>query len=300
VLRGSDRVRVGVSIRLVRDLPSPVENGKYWVASIDRTFSDTLGWSTSSGGTPGATPPGETEVAIYDSVTGKCTFDTTVVLQGLSVTSSFSNAIDQSTYSLRVDRSGITLNGGTFNGSNQVRCDGTFSMGSGAHITNTRDATIDLYGPSYFYDGFESPLGVYVVHGSDASCVGTAYFGNVRIDGVASTIDGTCYVDQGLYLSSGTLSAGARAEIHCHGDLICADNFGSWGGSNNAMLLMDGTKTQDIWTSNGAIIPGLTIDKTSEPLVSVWGSNSIQIAGDLLLYDGTVNTHGRHIIVGQA
>jgi len=102
-----------------------------------------------------------------------------------------------------------------------------------------------------------------------------------------------------LHLLGGLIHTPDSSKISVYGDLVCDPNFGSWTSDNDATISMDSTRSQKIIT--GGILPTLVINKTSTlNQAKVFGSvDTLYINGDLIITDGTLNSNGHDIMVGN-
>ena len=91
---------------------------RFWVGGAGN-WNDTANWSTTSGGTGGASIPTSSELAIFDSNSG---MGVTAIdaaggnVSGVSILSGYGGVIDQGANSLTVGSSGFVMAGGTFTG----------------------------------------------------------------------------------------------------------------------------------------------------------------------------------------
>lgn len=277
---------------------------RYWISVTPKNFYDTAGWSLTTGGPGGASVPLVDNVAIFDKPgSGLCTFDSTVVVGGFRLSPTFDGTVLQNGKSLWIGPySNASFNGGRFDASGRIQSSGTFWAGSGC-LFNMFDSTVVLEDLSWFNAGFVARSGEFVLRGSDMSCVDAGpIFNALRItdqSGFPATIDGTCRVDGALYLDSGNFSDGSNTDFHVSGDIVCSPGFGTWTPANNMTIIMDGDRTQSVVCTPSAVIPSLTIDKTSSAPVYCTGPGPMFVAGDFILSDGTVSLVGVDLRVGR-
>ncbi len=94
---------------------------RYWVSSTSSNWNNTANWSTTSGGSGGASVPTSADYAYFNGASGKngdCSVDAAVDLSGFSM-SGYTGTITNTSYD-------VTINGGNF-----TQSTGTFNMGSG-------------------------------------------------------------------------------------------------------------------------------------------------------------------------
>ncbi len=92
---------------------------RYWIATSAGNWSNTANWSTTSGGSGGASVPGTTDRAIFDAnSTGTCNLTADVSVQALLMSN---GTINTSTHLLTISGSiGSVLSGGTITGSSTL------------------------------------------------------------------------------------------------------------------------------------------------------------------------------------
>ena len=90
---------------------------RYWRATSNSNWNNTANWSTSSGGTGGASVPSSSDYVIFDvNSTGTCTLDISVTVAQMKMTA---GTLNTSTYNFTVSgASSCTFSGGTINGNN--------------------------------------------------------------------------------------------------------------------------------------------------------------------------------------
>jgi hypothetical protein len=114
---------------------------RFWIAGSTGDWNNTANWSTSSGGSGGASVPGSSDLAKFDgNGTGNCTINATVNVAGIDIGSGYSGTISQGSYVVTVGSSHFNVAGGTFTGGS-VKIDingGNFTL-SGGTFTSTAD-----------------------------------------------------------------------------------------------------------------------------------------------------------------
>jgi hypothetical protein len=123
---------------------------KYWISSTGSVFDSTENWSLSSGGFPGASIPGPSDMAIFDaSGQGACLFNIPVSLEGLRVTADYSGVLLQQQYPITIGTSDASFDGGIFSGSfAPITIYSALYIGS-TNFINT-SGLMTLYGPFQF------------------------------------------------------------------------------------------------------------------------------------------------------
>ncbi|MGB0526013.1 MAG: hypothetical protein ACPGJS_23735, partial [Flammeovirgaceae bacterium] len=90
---------------------------RYWVAAANGNWNDTNNWSTTSGGTSGASVPGTSDIAYFDAnSTFDCTIDAVVNIAGMSIQLGYTGTIDQGAFSITVGNNDFQIADGTFTG----------------------------------------------------------------------------------------------------------------------------------------------------------------------------------------
>lgn len=96
---------------------------RYWISDVAANWNDTANWSTSSGGSGGASVPGSSDVAIFDAQgTGNCRLNAAIDVAGISFagyTATLDGASDDLDHT--VGTTGVVYSSGT----------PTFSLGDG-------------------------------------------------------------------------------------------------------------------------------------------------------------------------
>jgi hypothetical protein len=114
---------------------------RFWIAGSTGDWNNTANWSTTSGGSSGASVPGSGDVAKFDgNGTGNCTINATVNVAGIDMGSGYSGTISQGSYVVTVGSSHFNIAGGTFTGGS-LKIDingGNFTL-SGGTFTSTSD-----------------------------------------------------------------------------------------------------------------------------------------------------------------
>lgn len=130
---------------------------RYWVSSDASGFSSS-NWSNESGGSSGASVPGEFDNVYFDgNGVGDCVFDTSVEVQNFNLQATYPGLIDQGINSLTIYNA--TFSGGRFlGGSGPIYINGTFSL-LGTDFTSTGNilyvsGDYSCLSASYFYHNY--------------------------------------------------------------------------------------------------------------------------------------------------
>lgn len=260
---------------------------KYWVSPSDSSWSGTLNWSYTSGGSGGIPVPDSTDSAYFDSSgAGSCYLSSQTDVSSI-IFNGYNGALIQNGY-------GLNLISGSFT-------DGTFIGGDGADIRVSEDLLIDhceftSTDQTLSCDGFFTLSGNFyhnngIVSLDNSGCILYALdttFSVLQIN-TNTNISDLFYV-KNLILKSGR--AESDSTIHILDNLYGKSTYNS---SSNLSLQFDGTIKQHIYNDSGCILPSLIINKTNEEVLC-HGDNMI-IFSELNIQDGTFNTNGLDLTV---
>jgi hypothetical protein len=280
---------------------------KYWVAAINSNFNSSINWSSSTGGSPGASVPDSSDTAYFDGAgLGSCSLDTTVNVEGIRVTSGYTGVISQAGNPIIIGISDASFEGGYFKGdsspfSSLITIYGSLYVGATADFTNT-------FGLMTVYKDFQ--LDSLVAHNRGiframtTSSIGDSkgnHFHDLTIDNDSTPagyrhIDSSAFIENKLTLSGGYLQHSQDGTLNAWGDIYCNQNFGKWS-DDDLQINMNSSGAQNIFTTGG-ILPQLYVDKTTENQVKLFGVSPLYINGNLVIHDGTVNTNGLSLQVG--
>jgi len=112
---------------------------RYWIASSAGNWNDTANWSTTSGGSGGASVPGSSDTAYFDgNGTGDCTVNVNINVTGINLVKEYTGTFDGSSYDVTIGTGGFDWDigytgnpaGGTLDlGSGDWTCSGNFGWG---------------------------------------------------------------------------------------------------------------------------------------------------------------------------
>jgi hypothetical protein len=163
-----------LALLLVGSLGGIQAADRFWVASGPGDFSNSASWSATSGGTGGATVPGASDRARFNSLRlGDCTLSTPISVGGILIEAGYSGTISQiAGQTLAVGSQGFSQAAGTWLGNDaSFTVSGAFTL-SGGSITCTS--------------------GVLAINGNFAHTLGGSFvpnYGTVSLTGAAATID---------------------------------------------------------------------------------------------------------------
>jgi hypothetical protein len=149
------------------------------------------------------------------------------------------------------------------------------------------DTTVNIYS---LKEGADYPGSLiqtyYPVLTGDASFLGGNFIGT----------DVPVTVHRNLTVSGGFHWLGTDNIIYALGDVYC--NAGFFPESNSVLFFM-GLNSQGLH-SNGGTLPNVYVDKSTSNQIRAYGDYPIYLNGDFYIFDGTFNTHGHDIIVGNS
>jgi len=134
---------------------------RYWIASSAGNWNDTANWSTTSGGSGGASVPGSADTAYFDgSGTGDCTVNANVNVTGINLVKAYTGTFDGGTYDFTIGTGGFDWDigntaaaGGTIDlGSGDWTCSGDFGWGRLTDQLVDTGHTLTLTGTSKTFD----------------------------------------------------------------------------------------------------------------------------------------------------
>lgn len=268
---------------------------RYWIVTATTSWKNKNNWSATSGGTGGATVPGSSDTAYFDSNgNGNCNIDSLVNVKRFEVQSTYTSTISQNANTITVGSGGMSMNGGTFTGgsstitsagvviagtaftstSGTLNSTGNFTISSGSFTHNngkvslnaTLTLTVSNTGGSTFYDLTMAPTST----------------ATITVTSTTSTTVSNTYTHGGtalLVLNGGTLNV--------TGNMTVTNNTG--GGGGTALIKFNGTGTQTFTgTSTNGIgsLPSIEINKSSGTLNL---ASIITVLGNWTYTAGTVN-----------
>ena len=241
---------------------------RYWVASAFSNWNNTQNWSTTSGGSAGASVPGSGDVAIFDNnSTVSCTIDATVNVSSITVNSGYTGAIAQGSNAITVSGA-ATFSSGTFTGGTaNVTVSGVFTL-AGTAFTST-SGILELRSNAAFSSGsFAHNNGTVRFNGSGSvSITGTSpslytleFVGNACTYTLSSV--GSIAVVNSLNLTGSLFYTLLTGSISVTGDINSSNTATGCGG--DATVSIVGTGTENFSGSSvagGGDLPQLVINK---------------------------------------
>jgi len=287
---------IGLALALLAGLaPRAEAANRYWIATSGANWNNTANWSATSGGTGGASVPGNNDVAFFDGAggaNGDCNINATVNVGGsggLNIGSGYGGTITQGAFTITVGSTGWTQAGGTFTGSAAgMTLNGAFALSGGTF--NAGSQTITIIDKSWTVSGgtlnpqtstvkFQvQTTDIAVITGSHALNNAIFYSNYGSGNSVLIAVGTTLTVNGTLTFQSGGSGNGVKINggtIAAKGDIAVTDAKTHKG---TGALLIDGTGAQAFSGVAAGYIPHTTINKPSGPLT---------LSGTIALTDDT-------------
>jgi len=251
-----------------------VQAARYWVAATTSNWNNPANWSTTSGGTGGASVPGAADAVTFDlNGRGSCTVDVAVNIQKITVSFGYTGTITQGANPFST-LSTASFSSGTFaGGSANITFGGNFTLSGGTFTSTT--GILEFDGNSAFTGGTFRP------NNGTVSYVATG--GNTTISGISPTFYILEFVGEGYNYTISSLGSvtvtnsldisGSQAyqlntgTIDVTGNIVVTNTAAGCYGST--LIDIDGTGAQSITGSTVAgagALPQVTIDKTAGTL----------------------------------
>ena len=117
---------------------------RYWVASSITNWNSTSSWSTTSGGTAGASVPASGNPVVFDAGgLGSCTINATVDVASLNIMSGYTGTISQGANAVTIGTAGFNQAAGTFTGgSAAITNNGDFTLSAGAFTSTSNTLSV--------------------------------------------------------------------------------------------------------------------------------------------------------------
>jgi hypothetical protein len=283
--------------------PKAEAANRYWVGNNGSSVASSTSWSTTSGGTSGATVPGASDVAIFNYGTNTALVDLNWSVSGLIMASSYSGIIGVNVgQTLTVGSGNYNQAGGIFNANGILVVNGSFMISTGTitgnvsilgNLTQTGGdmSTVNLTLKSNgganqnSYVDVNSNLTVASLninknkHWNGASCL---YIANNDI----LNVNGTVTFNDGYYL----IAVGYSGKIKALGNVVINS---AWGGSTgfnpDGAIIFGGAGNQSFSMATTSTYFGgsVTVDKPSGKLI-VSSTSTLDIHGSLILNQGVI------------
>ena len=255
---------------------------RYWVAAAHATWNNTANWSTTSGGGSGASVPGSTDTAYFDSGGNfNDTLDVNVSVKRLEIAATYTATIVQGAKTVTIGTSGAVLSGGTFaGGSATITLTGAVTI-SGCAFTSTSGTFSTNSNFTYSSGSFTHNSGL-VKYTATSTITGSINLHNLEFAATATATftiaSGTTLTVAGNLTVSGsggiTLNTG---NISAQGNVTFSNTSGAGGG--NAIITINGSGTQTLTghatTPGLGYTPSIVINKTASDTLKLVGYISV-------------------------
>lgn len=265
---------------------------RYFI-NIGTSFNSTANWSTSSGGSGGASIPGSSDVAFFDANSGNCTIDTNINVIGSNSTG-YTNTVTQGTFTITVGSSNFVWVAGTFIGSaSSITCTGSLLV-TGGTFTNT-SGTCTVSGNFTSQGTYAHNNGNVILNASNAITITNGSFYDMEINktgfsSIVTIATTNIIVSHNFTLTASNGWIGNNIEVR-------GDYSGSFLSDNGAgkKVIMNGTGTQNV--SGTACGLDFEINKASGTLNF---NSNITFGNSYNLLAGTVNWNTFKATMGGA
>ena len=267
------KIRTGCTVFLLLIILQAHAVKRYWVGNgTNKNWNATANWSSTSGGTSGASVPSATDSVYFDNNgTGQCNINATVNIRILTVASGYTDTIRQNSFV--INSTGMILNGGVFiGGTNNIDVNGSFTL-AGSYFKSTSASLIIRRHYTFTSGSFLHNNGTLVFNaGANSDISGNTVFYNLNFQSTNTytLADSTILtVEQTLTLaSSGGLKSG---RIFAKGNIAEGSQVSN-NGVHTTVIEINGNGNQTIYGhTNPAYstlgwMPDMKVDKTSGTL----------------------------------
>lgn len=109
-------------------------------------------------------------------------------------------------------------------------------------------------------------------------------------------INGVAQIANDLTLNEGELDAGTAGDLRVAGDLAVAATFGAAATSNDALITLNGSGTQQLTFATGGILPTVTVNQSAtSDVVAVAGSGPVSIYENFTMTQGIFDLNGLNL-----
>ena len=261
---------------------------RFWVASTSQSFSDTTYWSTTSGGSGGASVPGSSDTAIFDANgTGDCTVSASITIVGLSKTSGNTGNLIISSGVVLKCTSDLSVIGGTVTINGTLRSDTTVSALTASYAGSGKVYIANYSNNKTIYLSFDTSN--FPIH-----CYAQANNTTWLFSASTKTFNGYIKFEQKAGYTGGSVDSNTNnPDIILKDDLTILGDI-TWS-KGTGTITASGTADQS-WDFSGSSVEDIYIDKTS---------GTVTLTGDvnpdtLTLTSGTLDIDGNNITTAGA
>ncbi|MDP1815424.1 MAG: hypothetical protein Q8K92_13330, partial [Leadbetterella sp.] len=264
---------------------------RFWVGTAPGSWNSVANWSNVSGGAPGFSIPGLSDIAIFDggSITD-CTIDINVNVLGFTINALYAGKIGINPgVTTTVASSGFSQAGGTFTGTNgNISINGAFTLSGGIFTATTGTLQITT-GYNYTAGTFNHNNGTVSFSTTQTISGNTAFYNLIFVSngGIYTIASGTTISSSNNVTISGIQSYTINTGIlEINGDLTLLATANNSINGGTATFLFKGTGVQNIRSSITTIVVG-----TNERVCSLPNVEINKSSGSLNL-EGVINFNG--------
>jgi hypothetical protein len=268
---------------------------RYWVGNgSNKNWNSTGNWSTASGGTSGASVPGSSDTAYYNSSgSGQCSVNSTVSIKRMEIVSGYPDTVKQNANTITIGTGGAVLSGGVFwGGTANITDQGIFTL-SGCNFKST-SAALSITGNYTFSSGTFTHNSGEVVFTATSTINGNTTFYDLTF---TPTTNAAYTISSGITLTvshllktagSGTLAINTGT-ISAKGNITISNTSNSTSSGGTGNITVSDTSNQTITGASASGVGRLcsvTINKTGGALTL---KDTINVAGNWTYTAGTIN-----------
>ncbi|MCK5847247.1 MAG: T9SS type A sorting domain-containing protein [Bacteroidales bacterium] len=263
---------------------------RYWISGSSANWNNTINWSTSSGGSGGASIPGSSDYVYFDANgTGVCTLVADITVATMKMTA---GTLNTSTYNFLVSGPySCIFSGGTINGNNTFNISLT---GTAARVTfsgTTFNPDIHVVSPQIMLSGSTFNGTSYFEKngaGSNTGAGGNTFVGNCTIKNT-----GSAYFNLGNN-GDDTFSADLTVDNSSTSNVFIAYNNSTTTIAGNLIVNSNGNcgSTSISHTASSVNITGnctVNINTSSTSKMYLGYDNAINIGGNLNITNGGID-----------
>lgn len=268
---------------------------RYWVGGTDSLWNKTANWSTTSGGSGGASVPSTNDTVYFDANSSRnCYLNVATTLQYIHLQSGFTRSLFQQSNNITVNRKGLRVDAGTFEGGNGAITINAGGITLNGGTLNATSGTLTLLGNFANNGGnFNHNNGTITLWNAN-TISGNALsvhhlqvrWGTYNIN-TAVTVMGTfTYINFGNDIA--VLNSSGSGKLLIQGNIVLNNNRNGGGGSTVMEINGSGNQTiNSTVTMFFCVLPHIKIDKPSGTLKL---KGEVTVAGTWDYVSGTLET----------
>jgi hypothetical protein len=220
---------------------------RYWVGNGSNTdWNTTANWSSSSGGSSGASVPISTDSVYFNSGgLGQCSFDMNISVRRIEVSSSYTDTLKQNTFTFTVGPGGVSMSGGVFKGgSGNISFTSAFSLTGTTFISTS--GTLSLTSHYTFSSGsFSHNNGTVSLLATSTITGSTTFYKLFFTSGAYTITSGTVLTVLNELKTTGTSTLSLNVgDIHAKGDITIENSSLSTTSGGSGTITINGTAAQ--------------------------------------------------------